>query len=63
MSKGFIVKANNPTAGNKGPEWDYDKIKERWRGKRLSSVFLVVDAHIHFLRALSNYRLTWFRME
>ena len=35
MSKGFIVKANNPTAGNKGPEWDYDKIKERWRGKKI----------------------------
>ena len=33
MAKGFTVKANTPKV--KGPEWDYDKIKERMRGKTI----------------------------
>ena len=35
MAKGFVVKANAPSSGAKAPEWDYDKIKERWRGKKI----------------------------
>ncbi len=36
MAKGFTVKASKPKNKKKDkPEWDYDKIKERWRGKRV----------------------------
>ena len=35
MAKGFTVKAAAPKNSNKGPEWDYDAIKERMRGKAI----------------------------
>ena len=36
MAKGFTVKASKPKKNKQDkPEWDYDKIKERWRGKRV----------------------------
>ena len=33
MAKGFTVKAPAPKVSE--PEWDYDKIKERMRGKSI----------------------------
>ena len=33
MAKGFTVKAKSPVT--EGPEWDYEKIKERMRGKSI----------------------------
>tara|TARA_S200002703_G_scaffold157966_1_gene167124 strand:- start:304 stop:1071 length:768 start_codon:yes stop_codon:yes gene_type:complete len=33
MAKGFVVKAKSPSEN--APEWDYDAIKERMRGKRI----------------------------
>ena len=33
MAKGFTVKASTPKSKKQGPEWDYDAIKARWRGK------------------------------
>ena len=35
MAKGFTVKASKPKGGSKGPEWDYDAIKQRMRGKTI----------------------------
>ena len=36
MAKGFTVKASKPKKNKQDkPEWDYDKIKERWRGKKI----------------------------
>ena len=35
MAKGFTVKAKAPAASSKGPEWDYDAIKERMKGKAI----------------------------
>ena len=36
MAKGFTVKASSPTKGkSEGPEWDYEAIKERMRGKAI----------------------------
>ena len=34
MAKGFTVKASTPKK-DKGPEWDYEAIKERMRGKAI----------------------------
>jgi len=35
MAKGFTVKAKPPEKASKTPEWDYDAIKERMRGKAI----------------------------
>ena len=36
MAKGFTVKAKSPAATKEAkPEWDYDAIKERMRGKTI----------------------------
>ena len=36
MAKGFTVKASKPKSKNQDvPEWDYDAIKARWRGKKI----------------------------
>ena len=36
MAKGFTVKASKPKSkGEDKPEWDYDAIKRRWRGKKI----------------------------
>ena len=35
MAKGFTVKAKAPTKVSHKPEWDYDAIKERMRGKAI----------------------------
>ena len=36
MAKGFTVKASKPKSKNQDkPEWDYDAIKRRWRGKKI----------------------------
>ena len=35
MAKGFTVKASTPKKKDKGPEWDYEAIKERMRGKAI----------------------------
>ena len=36
MAKGFTVKASKPKKSKKEKiEWDYENIKERWRGKRI----------------------------
>ncbi len=36
MAKGFTVKASKPKKSKKEKiEWDYENIKERWRGKSL----------------------------
>ena len=35
MAKGFTVKASTPKVKEQGPEWDYDAIKERMRGKAI----------------------------
>ena len=60
MAKGFKVKTVAPK--QKGPEWDIDAIKERMKGRRLSSAFPVEDALISFSRTLYNFVLTWFRI-
>jgi len=35
MAKGFTVKAKPPEKASKAPEWDYDAIKERMKGKAI----------------------------
>ena len=35
MAKGFTVKAKTAPKKEKGPEWDFDAIKERMRGKAI----------------------------
>ena len=36
MAKGFTVKASKPKSKKQDvPEWDYDAIKARWRGKKI----------------------------
>ena len=35
MAKGFTVKASKPKKKQDKPEWDYDAIKRRWRGKKI----------------------------
>jgi hypothetical protein len=35
MTKGFTVKAKEPVTTEEVPEWDYDAIKERMRGKTI----------------------------
>ena len=36
MAKGFTVKASKPKSKKQDvPEWDYDDIKRRWRGKKI----------------------------
>ena len=35
MAKGFTVKAKAPTKTGKGPEWDYEAIKARMKGKTI----------------------------
>ena len=40
MAKGFTVKASKPKGGSKGPEWDYDAIKQRIVVRPLYSVCL-----------------------
>ena len=35
MAKGFTVKASTPKKKAEGPEWDYEAIKERMRGKAI----------------------------
>ena len=35
MAKGFTVKAKTPKASSKGPEWDYEAIKARMKGKAI----------------------------
>ena len=36
MAKGFTVKASKPKKNKQDiPEWDYEAIKERWRGKKI----------------------------
>ena len=35
MAKGFTVKASSPPSKKKGPEWDYDAIKARMKGKTI----------------------------
>ena len=44
MAKGFTVKAAPPK--KKADEWDIPAIKERMKGKRLSSAYLVEDVLI-----------------
>ena len=41
MAKGFTVKAKAPAASSKGPEWDYDAIKERMKGKAIVFLSLI----------------------
>ena len=36
MAKGFTVKASKPKKNKQEKiEWDYENIKERWRGKKI----------------------------
>ena len=46
MAKGFTVKTVPPKKA-KEPEWDYDAIKGRMKGRRLSSVYLVEVVHLY----------------
>ena len=53
MAKGFTVKAKTPKGSVEEkappkPEWDYDAIKERMRGKTLYSVYLAVEYRMYF---------------
>jgi len=35
MAKGFTVKASKPNTNKEVPEWDYDAIKARMKGKAI----------------------------
>ena len=42
MAKGFTVKASKPKKNKQDKdEWDYEAIKERWRGKKIVFCLLV----------------------
>ena len=42
MAKGFTVKASKPKKNKQDKiEWDYEAIKERWRGKKIVFCCLV----------------------
>ena len=62
MAKGFTVKASKPKKSKKEKiEWDYENIKERWRGKKI--VFCLPGRGVSyvFLKTLCNLHLTWCR--
>ena len=50
MAKGFTVKAKPPSV-DKGPEWDYVKIKERMRGKSIVFCLPGRGCSFQFLKA------------
>ena len=45
MAKGFTVKASKPNTNKEVPEWDYDAIKARMKGKAI--VFCLLDVVVH----------------
>tara|TARA_Y100001951_G_scaffold6767_1_gene4246 strand:+ start:306 stop:740 length:435 start_codon:yes stop_codon:yes gene_type:complete len=48
MAKGFTVKASKPKSKKQDkPEWDYDDIKARWRGKKI--VFCMPGRGVSFV--------------
>jgi len=62
MAKGFTVKASKPKNKKKDvPEWDYEDIKARWRGKKI--VFCLPGRGVSyvFLKNFVQLALTWYR--
>ena len=48
MAKGFTVKASKPKKNKQEKiEWDYEAIKERWRGKKI--VFCMPGRGVSFV--------------
>jgi hypothetical protein len=47
MAKGFTVKAKAPTSSSSAPDWDYESIKERMKGK--SIVFCLPGSGCSFI--------------
>ena len=60
MAKGFKV---IPKETPKKETWDYDKIKERVKGKQIVFCLPGRGCSYTFLKNLYSYVLTWYRME